>query len=366
MPKMKMGSKAVDPNKSTGFGVYEGPEPKNGVYNGIIKSMTMRESKAGNLYFNLLIEFADNEGEKEVYNGFPLWDMVVPGDHEFQQTRVAQLINAVCGRAEADVDYNALDAKEDKGKVNKIGGKNPVGTKVKVNVVRQRDNRTEGEWQVRSQDIFPRSSAPVEDIEVEDVEPVEAEGGVDPDAVDVDELRDELEGLGLPALKQRAKELEIDASELKGKKKPELIDLIVALYEDDEEPEDEDEDEDEADEDSEDELQALDTKELKARAKANGASIKDLKGLDDEGLRELIRGQESGDGDGEEPTEDDEGRLLYDYALTLPREELLRRLVEAGYDEGDFEDEDEYDQEALVDTLVEEDVVAAATSGAPF
>lgn len=83
--------------------------------------------------------------------------------------------------------------------------------------------------------------------EVEDDEEVE-EG-------DEDELREELEALTLPALRKRAKELEIDTA---GVKAPELIELIIeeelGEIEDEEADEEDDlDDEDLADEDLEDE-----------------------------------------------------------------------------------------------------------------
>lgn len=366
MPQMKMGSKSVEP-VATGFSVYEGPEPRDGVYNAIVRNMTMRKGKdSGNLYFNMLVEFEDNVDEKAQYNGFPLWNRIVPGDSDLQQIRVAQLISAVCGRNEANVDFADLDGDE-KGKVRKIGGKDPEGTKVKVSVRRKRDNRNSEDFVIEVQDMFPRSGAPATKgtaLEVdEDVEPVGAEDGVDPDGVDLDELREELEALTLVKAKKYATDnTELTASDLKGKKLPEVVELILAQYAD----EDEGEAEDGSEED--DGLDDLDLPELKKEAKAAGATLKDLKGLDEDGIRAWIREQRSEEGsedEGEEPTQDEEGRWLYDAALAKDRAELVALLVEAGYDADDFDDEDEYGQEDLVNTLVEEDVVAAQEK-APF
>lgn len=368
MPQMKMGSKSVEP-VATGFSVYEGPEPRDGVYNAVIRNMTMRKGReSGNLYFNMLVEFEDNVNEKEQYNGYPCWNRVVPGDSDLQQIRVAQLISAVTGKNEANVDFADLDGDE-KGKVRKIGGKDPEGTKVKVSVRRKRDNRNADDFQIEVQDMFPRSGAPATKgtvLEVdEDVEPVDAEDGVDPDGVDLDELRTELEGLTLVRAKKYATDnTELTASDLKGKKLPEVVELILAQYADPDAEEDEPEDGSEED----DGLDDLDLAELKKEAKAAGATLKDLKGLAEDDVRAWIREQRSEDGDGdegEEPTQDEEGRWLYDAALAKTREELVALLVEAGYDADDFDDEDEYGQEDLVNTLVEEDVVAAQEK-APF
>jgi hypothetical protein len=367
MPQLKMGSKNVKP-EATGFSIYEGPEPRDGVYNAVLHNMSMRKGQeSGNLYFNMLVEFEDNEGEKVQYNGFSLWNRVVPGDSDLQQIRVAQLISAVCGRNEANVDFADVDG-PDKGKVKKIGGKDPEGTKVKVSVRRKRDNRNKDDFVIEVQDMFPRSGGPSKgkaaadvDVDVDEVDTVDAEGGVDPDGVDLDELREELEALTLVKAKKYAKDnTELTDSDLKGKKLPEVVELILAQYADPDEEDEESAAEGDTLDELRDELNELDTAALKKRAKANGATLKDLKGLDDEALVELIFGQETGgSGDGEEPTEDEEGRWLYSYAETLDRDVLIAKLVEAGYDEDDFEDEEEYPSSSLVDTLVEEDLVAA-------
>lgn len=365
MPQIKMGSKDVKP-EATGFSVYEGPEPRDGIYNAVIRNMTMRRGReSGNLYFNMLVEFEGNEGEKEQYNGYPLWNRVVPGDSDLQQIRVAQLISAVTGRNEASVDFAELDSPE-KGKVRKIGGKDPEGTKVKVSIRRKRDNRNADDFQIEVQDMFPRTGGPAKgkaaadvDVDVDEVETVDAEGGVDPDGVDLEDLRSELEGLTLPKLKAYAKEnTGLTASDLTGKKAPDVVELILAQFADEEEPEEADEPEDGSEED--DGLDDLSLAELKKEAKAAGATLKDLKGLDEDGIRELIRSSRATVAeDGEEPTEDEEGRWLYAYAETLDRENLVAKLVEAGYDADDFDDEEEYPNSSLVDTLVEEDLVAA-------
>lgn len=367
MPSLKVGNKDVAP-EATGFGVYEGPEPRNGVYNAEIRSMRMKESKAGNLYFNMLLEFKDNEGEKEVFNGYPLWHMLTPGDSELQQTRVVQLINAVTGRREASVDYNPLDAKEDTGKVNKIGGKDPIGTKVKITVQRERDNRNAEDYQIRVTDIFPRKSGPATptllEVDVEEIEEITDEDAVDPDGIDLEEIREELEGLTLVKLKAYAKEnTELGVADLKGLKAPEVVELILAQFSSDEDAEEQEEaSEDEGDELRE-EVAGLSLADLKKRAKANGATLKDLKGLSQEQIVDLVISQESSEDGDEEPADgaaekNEDGLWLYAFTFEKPREEVVAMLVEAGYDADDFEDEDDYDQESLVDTLVEEGVVA--------
>lgn len=369
MPQIKMGSKDVKP-EATGFSVYEGPEPRDGIYNAVIRNMTMRKGReSGNLYFNMLVEFEGNEGEKEQYNGYPLWNRVVPGDSDLQQIRVAQLISAVTGRNEASVDFAELDSPE-KGKVRKIGGKDPEGTKVKVSIRRKRDNRNADDFQIEVQDMFPRTGGPAKgkaaadvDVDVDEVETVDAEGGVDPDGVDLDELRSELEGLTLPKLKAYAKEnTELTTGDLAGKKAPDVVELILAQYADDEsEDEDEAEDQDEPEQDGalRSELEELNLPQLKKRAKELGASVKDLKGLDEEGVIDWIVENTPEAQGGTDTEKDDEGRYLYDHAMAMDRHALVAMLVEAGYDEEDFEDEEEYPNSSLVDTLVEEDLVAA-------
>jgi hypothetical protein len=172
MPKMKFG---VGNNVSTdsGFTPYEGPLPKPGViYPVVQKAATIRltgpNSKSpGTEYINTMWEIESGECK-----GFTAWHRLIPGEHEIQQTRIAQYMQAVCGKNAADVLHDEV---EDGGKVKKIGGRNPVGVKAGMTFQRKKDtaNAMEGEetpWIAESADIIP-GWKPKSKVEAEDEEP---------------------------------------------------------------------------------------------------------------------------------------------------------------------------------------------------
>lgn len=110
-------------------------------------------------------------------------------------------------------------------------------------------------------------AADEEDIEEEDVEE-EEDGDVDEEDVDVEdaedeemsdeeaELREELEGLTLPKLKARAKENGAKVADYKGLDEEGVIDLIVGQEIEEEELDDEEEPDEEDDSEAEEELRA--------------------------------------------------------------------------------------------------------------
>src|SRR3546814_18265578 len=124
MPKMKFG---VSDKVSTdsGFTPYEGPLPKPGViYPVVQKTATVRltgpnSQKPGTEYINTMWEIESGECK-----GFTAWHRLIPGEHEIQQTRIAQYMQDDCGKNAADVVHDAVD---EGGKITKIGGKHPVG-----------------------------------------------------------------------------------------------------------------------------------------------------------------------------------------------------------------------------------------------
>lgn len=159
----------------------------------------------------------------------------------------------------------------------------------------------------------PVSGTQVKDI---DVTKVDTDTGV----VTLD--RDEVSSLGIVELRKLAKENGVEL-----KKKAEILDAFEekgffgAEDEDaeEEEPEDDeegdDDDADEGDEDAEDEdddegltredLQEKTLRELKALAKQEGHEASDMKGLDQDGLIDLILGEESEEDDDEDEDEED-------------------------------------------------------------
>lgn len=186
MPKMKFG---VGNNVSTdsGFTPYEGPLPKPGtIYPVVQKTATIRltgpNSKApGTPYINTMWEIESGECK-----GFTAWHRLIPGEHEIQQTRIAQYMQAVCGKNMADVVHDDV---EDGGKVLKVGGRNPVGVKAGMTFQRKKDtqNAMEGEetpWIAEAADIIPGWKPKTK---------VEAADEDEPDEPDEDDVEDEIE-----------------------------------------------------------------------------------------------------------------------------------------------------------------------------
>lgn len=194
MAKMKFG---VGNNVSTdsGFTPYEGPLPKPGtIYPVVQKAATIRltgpNSKApGTPYINTMWEIESGECK-----GFTAWHRLIPGEHEIQQTRIAQYMQAVCGKNMADVVHDEV---EDGGKVLKVGGRNPVGVKAGMTFQRKKDtqNAMEGEetpWIAEAADIIP-GWKPKSKVEAEDEAEPEDDDVEDEieDDEDVEEPEDE-------------------------------------------------------------------------------------------------------------------------------------------------------------------------------
>lgn len=186
MPKMKFG---VSDKVSTdsGFTPYEGPLPKPGViYPVVQKSATVRltgenSKNPGTEYINSMWEVESGECK-----GFTAWHRLIPGEHEIQQTRIAQYMQAVCGKNSGDVVHESV---EDGGKITRIGGRKPEGVKAGMTFQRKKDTRNaiEGEetpWIAESADIIP-GWKPKSKVEAADEEP-------DEDDVD-DEVEDDEE-----------------------------------------------------------------------------------------------------------------------------------------------------------------------------
>jgi len=196
MAKMKFG---VGNNVSTdsGFTPYEGPLPKPGViYPVVQKSASIRltgenSKNPGTPYINTMWEIESGECK-----GFTAWHRLIPGEHEIQQTRIAQYMQAVCGKNMADVVHDEVD---DGGKVTRIGGRKPEGVKAGMTFQRKKDTRNaiEGEetpWIAESADIIP-GWKPKSKVEAEDEsEPEDEVDDVEDEAEDeVDDVEDEAE-----------------------------------------------------------------------------------------------------------------------------------------------------------------------------
>lgn len=199
MPKMKFG---VGNNVSTdsGFTPYEGPLPKPGViYPVVQKTATIRltgenSKNPGTPYINTMWEVESGECK-----GFTAWHRLIPGEHEIQQTRIAQYMQAVCGKNMADVVHEDV---EDGGKVKTVGGRKPEGVKAGMTFQRKKDTRNaiEGEetpWIAESADIIPgwkpKSKVEAEDEAEPEEDDVEDEIEDDEDEDVADEAEDDEE-----------------------------------------------------------------------------------------------------------------------------------------------------------------------------
>jgi hypothetical protein len=278
MPKMKFG---VGNNVSTdsGFTPYEGPLPKPGVIYPVVQKtaaikLTGENSKnPGTPYVNTMWEVESGECK-----GFTAWHRLIPGEHEIQQTRIAQYMQAVTGKNMADIVHDDV---EDGGKIKTIGGRKPEGVKAGMTFQRKKDTRNaiEGEetpWTAESADIIPGwkpkskveaedEAEPEDDVEDEvedddeDVESEEEEDDSDDDADDEDEDSEEDDSdeedeegvpyedaskLSLVELKKLAKQYEYEDSDLNpfkgpaGKKKllAKLMEDEIVLPEESDEP----------------------------------------------------------------------------------------------------------------------------------
>lgn len=173
MPSMKFGHLDEVDVEQSGFEIYDGPMPRPGVYAAKIKVMRVKIGQnSGNAYFSLLVELCDEStSEKKETVGCPIWTNIVPGDSEIQQIRVAQLFRAICGKQGATVVHEEV---EDGGAVSKVGGKNPIGTLVRVEVKKGRYN-DEARAEVNAVLPAKKEEAAEEIAEVDDDEDFEEE-----------------------------------------------------------------------------------------------------------------------------------------------------------------------------------------------
>lgn len=295
MPKTKFGV-GSDVSTKSGFGPYEGPLPKPGVYYDVeLKQCAMKISQAGNLYVNTLWEVSGGECE-----GYPAWHRVVPGESEIQKTRVAQFMQAVCGKNEEDIVH---DNPEDGGKVTKIGSKNPIGTKARMTFQRKPDTRNavpgeEPPMIAEPNDLYPLKDVPKQrkaaDSE-DDPWATAAPASTDDDEVEEEEgfgaTYEEASKMSLKELKALGEDWGIDEEDLPKTKAKALAHLVEeGIVEPEQEGEDEEEDEveetpaasepePESTEDGEDDDEDSDDEDPVSLSDARAMSLAQLKAL---------------------------------------------------------------------------------------
>lgn len=196
----------------TGFTPYEGPLPKPGVIYPVqqksaVLRLTGENSKTpGVAYIRSMWEITGGECK-----GFTVWHNIVPGDSEFQQARIAQYMQAVCGKNSADLTHDKI---EDGGKITKVGTRNPVGVTAGMTFQRKKDSfgvpeGEEPQWKAEASDIIPGwkpkgggNTHPLPD-EVEDADEADEEDYEEDDYEDEEEQEEE--PAPAPTSRRRAK-----------------------------------------------------------------------------------------------------------------------------------------------------------------
>lgn len=229
------------------FALYDGPTPTRGVYRSKITSANVYISGNNNpvLYFVAVAEAREGDPRAK-YDGYASHVRITLGDADALKEREQALYLAIAGKEDAEIKAEKNITAEDKqNKILSIGGVNPVGKYVNVNL---RD-----------------SGDPTYPIDVDGIYPIRGEQGgskskapADEEAEEAEELelyeKNELQKKSLAALRKiLVDEFEMDEDEAKElKQKSKLIEAILEAQEEDEDEELDDEDEVE-DEDLEDE-----------------------------------------------------------------------------------------------------------------
>lgn len=333
MPSLKV---KVNTEAKSAFESYDGPEvPVGNGYEGVIKSVRVKQSDNENktVYLNVVVEHKSDDATRKQYNGAVQFVRVFFGDHDETQARLSAFIKAVTGKAnkEANIVDTDVEARTGTGSIVKtIDGVNPNGKPVKFDV---RMEAAQNGYPARTTADFLRRivAAPAKDedpgqgIDEVDEDDIEVEGDDEELEVELsrEEREKELKAEPIKALREAAKEAEIDIT---GLKKADLVEAILDWeYEDADEDEDEDaeeedeveldedesegdeedeeegdeEEDDEEEEDAEPELRAelaiLDRAALKSRLKESDDSFKILKRHTDDDLRDAIVAAELSD-----------------------------------------------------------------------
>ena len=312
MPKFKLkGAKAVE--QKTGFEPYDGPEPtRNGFYRGVIKVMKhgMNNSKSEGFAITLELEAAagDPKGHAQ-FDGYPMFSRSIITSSadgsalkEGAQRNLDNLLAALGTSDEPEVVLE--DSDEDKVNVLKIGGKKVVGAVVNVDVqlkMYEGERRPEVGGIYKYKEIDAPTgvgrAAILDDEEEEDesdlMESEEAEGE---EADEYDARAEELAGLGIPALKKIAKELEVGVSGTKDKLVERILEAEFAEEdeaEDEEEPEDADEaeeaEDDEPEDDEEEEADDEEEEEDDEDEAAKAERVAELADFDRAALKKVLK-----------------------------------------------------------------------------
>lgn len=300
----------VDPD--TIDNIYDEAElgvPPKGPYLFNLKRLQGTESKAGDPMLKMVLELAEPKGTKKAkYNGYSIW---------YYQVSTKERASGVNGLLHALLDGKTPAQRkkvvesywagnvvvDDDGFVKKIGTWTvPESILIGANPRHENDAQYGERLAVAFNGIMPASDRPASKVADEDEDADEPdEDEVDEDETeegdeDADARAEELDGLGLAALRKIAKELEVATA---GLKKDALIDAILDAEfgegdedADEEEPEEDEEDAEEEDEDEEpegDEFDEMDRAALKKFNTTEKLGIKVTTKMTDDDLRDAIR-----------------------------------------------------------------------------
>jgi len=317
----------------SGFESYDGPTPTaTGFYRAKIAKMEFRSNNSGSKGFWILAELEAEKGDPKnhaKFDGFPLFISSIITEtadgsplKEGSEANLSNLMFAL-GVPDEPTVVTAPGKKEGNLVITKIGGKNPIGTVVNIDLGMEAygdGTRPSSNGVFKFNGGVGGEATPVdeepedEDIEEEIDEEVDADG--DPADDEYTEREAELNADTLPNLRTIAKPLGVKTP---GLKKPELVQAILdAEFEsipegDEEEPEEDEEeveveeDEEEAEEEEEEaeeedpeaeraaELATFDRPALKAALKEVVPTAKVFKSTTDEDLVAQILAAEFGE-----------------------------------------------------------------------
>jgi hypothetical protein len=306
----------------TGFESYDGAEPhKRGMYRSKISQAIWVQFKTGAVGYKLLLTLEAEKGDPKdhaQFDGYPIWTNLVLGDKEAMIQRENNFYAALGAKDEPAIVFETGDI-EQGVPIKTIGGKNPVGAIVNADIKMGTYNdeprpEVDGIYKVRSAATAASSAvASGDEEEPEEDESDMLEGGDDEDGEQTREERaEELNGSSLPDLRKLATgDYDLD---VKGLKKADIVDAIVAYEfdaealseEEEEEPDEEELDEEEEPEEEEEEeedderaereseLAATDRTGLKTIIRGLLPEFKVYKTTSDDDLRAAILGEEFG------------------------------------------------------------------------
>lgn len=73
MPRVKWAIDSAEPDDLEGWDTYDGPEIKNGVYDGVVTRLTIKTNSNGDDMLNGMWVCRDNRPDKKQFNGYVIW-----------------------------------------------------------------------------------------------------------------------------------------------------------------------------------------------------------------------------------------------------------------------------------------------------